>query len=109
MTTSPRHEKVKEIAPQNAQKQQKNTTETKARNKAAKTTSLIPLAKMLQAPKKQKKNVKHQKKIIPNEKRTWDKPQKPSTPQKGKISSQGRPTLSQASCQRGNQKISVSI
>ena len=77
ITTSQRHEKVKETAPQNAQKQQKNTTETKARNKAAKTASLFLLVKMLQARKKQKNNAKRQKKIIPNEICTQDKPQKP--------------------------------
>ena len=43
---SPLHEKVKETAPQNAQKQEKNTTEPKARNKAVKTASLFRVTKI---------------------------------------------------------------
>ena len=74
---SPLHEKVKETAPQNAQKQEKNTTEPKARNKAAKTASLFRDTKIKQTPKKQKKNTKHQRKIILNEKCAQCKPEKP--------------------------------
>ena len=69
MPISPIHEEAKETAPQNAQKQQNNTTETKARNKAAKTASLFLVTKIFQTPEKQKKKTKHQKKIILNEKR----------------------------------------
>ena len=47
MTITPRHEKTKETAPQNAQKQQNNTPEPKARNKAAKTASLFRIAKII--------------------------------------------------------------
>ena len=70
----PKHEKHKETVAQNAHKHQNVTSQTKARKLATKTASLFRVAKIKQEPKKQKKNTKHQQKIILNEKCTRDTP-----------------------------------
>ena len=66
MITIPKHEKHKETVTQNAHKHQNITAKNKARKQTTKTSALFLLTKMLHTPKKQKKNVKRQKKMFHN-------------------------------------------